>query len=118
MVNSHNKGSRWRHRVEEWFLEAGFQTTVRGIGWAGDDITVRRPIQRRVTWVPELILSVEAKNHREITLASFVDQATSQAHDVDEAALPVVVAHRRSRTDVDQAYVVMPGWAFLELVTR
>ena len=118
MIATHTKGSRWRHQVEMEFANAGFQTSVRGIGWAGDDITVRRPIMRPKDWVPELILSVEAKNHKDITLSKFVDQAAVQAASISQAALPLVVAHRRGRSDVDSAYFVMPGWAFIELVTR
>jgi len=118
MIATHNKGSRWRHQVEMEFADAGFETAVRGIGWAGDDITVRRPLMRPKDWVPELILSVEAKNHREIALSKFVDQAAVQAASISASALPLVVAHRKGRASVDDAYFVMPGWAFIELVTR
>jgi hypothetical protein len=110
MTNHHRKGSMWRHAVEEWFAEAGFATTVRGIGYAGDDILARRGL---------LTLSIEAKNHREINLASFVDQAVEQALDYpDDIAIPVCVIHRPRRATVDDAYVVLPGCAFIELVTR
>jgi hypothetical protein len=112
MLNTHVKGSRWRHKVEGWLSEAGFQTSVRGIGFPGDDVLARLP-QRN-----DLVLSVEAKNAKTITLAAFVDQAVENAHDDDELALPVVVVHRKGRAEVDDAYVVMPGWAFIELVTR
>ena len=114
MTNHHRKGSRWRHDVEEWFAEAGFGTTVRGIGFAGDDILIQRPA-RALPSVPALRLSVEAKNCKAIELQKFVDQAIANAN---AESLPVVVAHRPRRTSVDDAYVVMPGWAFLELVTR
>jgi hypothetical protein len=120
MTSHHVKGSRWRHAVEQWFSDAGFATTVRGIGYAGDDVLVRRyaPRTRASAW-PSLVFSVEAKNHKDITLARFIDQAVAQASDyVDETALPVCVIHRPGRASVDDAYVVMPGWAFIELVTR
>jgi len=114
-MSNHTKGSTWRHKVEQWFADAGFQTTVRGIGYAGDDVLV---CQRSSSPEPPLRLSIEAKNHRTIELASFVDQAVEQAHDYDELTLPVVVIHRRGHSRVDGAYVVLPGWAFLELITR
>lgn len=119
-IHTHRKGSAWRHKVEQWFIDAGFVTTVRGIGFAGDDLYVMRPPQQILggAWEPRLALSVEAKNHKTLDLAGFVDQAVSQAHDYEEITLPVVIAHRRARASVDDAYVVMPGWAFIELVTR
>lgn len=114
-MNTNAKGGRWRHKVERWFEDAGFVTTVRGIGFTGDDILA---VQQRGA-IP-LRLSVEAKNQNEITLASFVDQAVKQSimYPAEDGVLPVAVIHRRGRDDVDQGYVVLPGWAFIELVTR
>jgi hypothetical protein len=113
MTNTHTKGSRWRRQVAEWFTDADFATTVRGIGYQGDDVLV---IGGR--GMPPLRLSIEAKNHREISLSKFVDQAIAQAQGYEDLTLPVAVIHRPRRADVDDAYVVMPGWAFIELVTR
>jgi hypothetical protein len=115
-MSTHAKGSRWRHQVDDWFREAGFMTTVRGIGWPGDDILVCEIDNR--TWVAPLRMSVECKNHKQLTVASFVDQAVEQAHDYPELTLPVVIAHRRNRASVDDAHVIMPGWAFIEMITR
>ena len=116
MSATHQKGSRWRHLVDEWFTEAGFITHIRGIGWSGDDLLVLEIDNR--TWVVPLRLSVECKNQKELRVATFVDQAIEQAHDYEELSLPVVIAHRRGRATVDDAHVIMPGWAFLELITR
>src|SRR4051812_27086407 len=121
MTNTHVKGSRWRHSVELWLDDAGFITTVRGIGYSGDDLLAVRPGTHsgiNVHAGPPLRLSVEAKNHKTITLSTFVDQAVKQAEDYDEITLPVAVVHRPGRAEVDDAYVVMPGWCFIELVTR
>lgn len=114
-MNANRKGWAWRRKVELWFEAAGFHTTTRGIGFEGDDILAvqaRQPIPLR--------LSVEAKNHNEITLAAFVDQAVRQSimYPPEDGVLPVVVIHRRGRNEVDHGYVVMPSWAFIELVTR
>jgi len=115
-MNNHEKGSRWRHLVDDWFREAGFITHVRGIGWSGDDLLVLEGDNH--CWVAPLRLSVECKNQKALTVAAFVDQAVEQAHDYPELTLPVVIAHRRGRASVDDAHVIMPGWAFIELVTR
>src|SRR4029450_4783518 len=103
MISTHAKGSRWRHKVEEWFIDAGFATTVRGIGYSGDDLFA----SRQPPMMP-LTLSVEAKNHRDITLSKFVDQASAQAYTYGDSTLPVCVIHRPGHSSVDSAYVVMP----------
>jgi hypothetical protein len=112
MISTHRKGWAWRRKIEKWFGEAGFRTTTRGIGCAGDDILA--------VGNGGLRLSVEAKDHQTITLAAFVDQAVKQAamYPAEHGVLPVAIIHRKGRPDVDNAYVVMPGWAFIELVTR
>jgi hypothetical protein len=94
MISTHRKGWVWRRKIEKWFGEAGFVTTTRGIGFTGDDIL--------------------AVQH------GFVDQAVKQAamYPAELGTLPVAIIHRKGRPDVDNAYVVMPGWAFIELVTR
>jgi hypothetical protein len=114
MISTHRKGWVWRRKIEKWFGEAGFVTTTRGIGFTGDDILA---VQHGVV---DLRLSVEAKDHQTITLAAFVDQAVKQAamYPAELGTLPVAIIHRKGRPDVDNAYVVMPGWAFIELVTR
>lgn len=102
-MNTHRKGSRWRRAVEVWLQGAGFETTSRGIGFAGDDIVAVRA---------QLVLSIEAKNAKTIDLAGFVDQAVANAN----GSIPTVVVHRRGHIAVDDAYVVLPGRAFIELL--
>ena len=116
-MNTNRKGGVWRHKVERWLESAGFHCTVRGLGFSGDDILA---VQRMSTGRLDLRLSIEAKNVKDITLSSFTDQAVRQSimYPAEDGVLPVVVIHRRGRDDVDQAYVVLPGWAFIELVTR
>jgi hypothetical protein len=125
MISTHRKGWVWRRKIEKWFEEAGFVTTTRGIGFSGDDILAVRQLHYLAhdsTGLPTytLRLSVEAKDHQTITLAAFVDQAVKQAamYPAESGTLPVAIIHRKGRPDVDNAYVVMPGWAFIELVTR
>lgn len=110
MVDRHVKGSRWRLAVETWLRAAGFDTVTRGLGYAGDDILAR---------LGPHTFSVEAKNHVRVDLSTFLDQAELNAAGyADQIALPVLVLHRRGKASPDQGYVVMPGWAFVELVTR
>lgn len=103
-MNTHRKGSAWRREVELLLVRAGFTTVVRGLGFAGDDILASRP---------GLTLSVEAKNHRALDLAEWIDQAEGNAPD---HAVAVVVAHRRGRAEPEDGYVVMSGRAFTRLV--
>jgi len=97
------KGGAWRRVVELWLQDHGFDTTCRGLGFAGDDIVaVRGP----------LALSVEAKNDKSMALAAFVDQAHANAG----VAVPIVVAHRRNHATADGAYFILTGRAFAQLL--
>jgi hypothetical protein len=98
------KGTRWAHRVREFLEAAGYETTSRAWMERGDDITARRGM---------LELSVECKDHRALNLAGWIDQAARQA---PEGAIPVVVAHRLGKAGVAEAYVVLSGAAFAELL--
>jgi len=108
-VNNHRKGWAWRRQIELWMTEHGFTCTTRGVGFSGDDIYAQ---------LDGLRLSVEAKNHLEIRLSEFTDQAVRQAamYPPELGVLPIVVIHRKGRPDPANGYVVLPGWAFLELV--
>jgi hypothetical protein len=102
-VNTLAKGNAWRRKVEVWLQRAGAITTVRGIGFAGDDITAR---------LNDVVFSVEAKNTAAVTLAAWVAQARGNAH----GSHPIVVAHRKGKADVDDAYVIMTGADFAALL--
>ena len=98
------KGSRWRLLAQRFLEALGYETTARGWMDAGDDITARRGM---------LELSVECKDHRALNLAGWVDQAARNAPD---GAIPVVIAHRLGKASVADAYVIMSGRAFAELL--
>ncbi|MGH9291918.1 MAG: hypothetical protein ACRD0B_04510 [Acidimicrobiales bacterium] len=98
------KGSVFERDVVGFLREHGFPDAARSYG-AG-----RHDDHGDVTGVWGF--TVEAKAHRAIDLAAFLDQAV---HQVGEGGdLPVVVAKRRGRP-VDDAYVVMrlSDWAAL-----
>lgn len=99
-MDAHRKGSDYRREVARWFEELGLRVESRGLGYPGDDITVRGP---------GIDLSVEAKNHRAIDLARFIDQTDSQA---GEGQLPVCFIKRRGRASVGDSYVVMSAHTF------
>jgi hypothetical protein len=98
------KGTRWAHKVRTFLDELGYETTARAWMAQGDDITAIRGM---------LELSVECKDHRTLNLAGWVDQAHRQA---PEGAIPVVVAHRLGKAAAEDAYVIMSGRAFAELL--
>jgi hypothetical protein len=104
-VSSVDKGTRWAKLVEDFLAGLGFTVTRSRWFDSGDDMTAA---------LPGMVLSVEAKNHRQITLASFVDQAETQARATE---IPVVFIHRRGHVNVADGYVVMSGHAFGRLVS-
>ena len=104
MKGALEKGSRWRRQVHLWLLDAGFTVMRREHYETGDDLQAT---------MPGLSLSIEAKNHRELAIAAFVDQAERQANGNQ---IPVVFAHRRGKPDVDNCYVIMTGRAFRQLI--
>lgn len=107
MVATLRKGNRWRVKVAEMLATIGL-VEKRGLGDAGDDLTV---------WIHGLrvILSVECKNEQEQALARWITQAEGQA---PRGRLPVVVAHRRARESAEDGYVIMSGRTFVRLVSE
>jgi hypothetical protein len=105
-MNTHAKGSRWRLSAQRYLDEIGFTTRFRSIGEAGDDITAISG---------DLELSVEAKNVDQASFGTWVDQAERNA---PSWAIPLVIAHRRGRASVDDAFVVMSGKTFRTLIWR
>jgi hypothetical protein len=104
-LHTNRKGSAWRFLVQQFLEDLGCTVTRRGIGDEGDDLTA---VQNGVTF------SVEAKNHREMKISAFVDQAERQCPD---GQIPVVFAHRRNKATVDDGYVIMSGRAFRRLIS-
>lgn len=98
------KGSTWRRKVQVFLEAAGYETTARAWMERGDDITAIRGM---------LELSIECKDHRKLDLAGWVDQAERQA---PAEAIPVVFAHRLGKAGAAEAYVIMSGRAFADLL--
>ena len=102
-VDTHRKGWLWRRKVQVELEAAGLDTRCRGIGEAGDDITV--------AGCPPL--SVETKNERRHELSLWLDQAERQA---PRGSVPLVWAHRRGKHSALDGYVILSGRAFLRLL--
>lgn len=108
MVHTLAKGNAWRHKVATMLSRVGL-VEKRGIGYAGDDITVW-------TFGPGgLVFSVEAKNEQAMTLAGWVNQAERQA---PAGQIPIVVAHRRGRESAEDGYVIMSGSTLVRMLTQ
>jgi hypothetical protein len=99
-----DKGTRWRRKVQDYLDAGGMITSARAWMEPGDDITAA---------AGGIALSVEAKDHRTLSLAGWVDQASRNA---PAGAVPVVIAHRQGHAGVDQAYVIMRGCDLLALL--
>lgn len=98
------KGTRWRKNVQDWLTGLGYECTAKAWMQPGDDITAIRGM---------LALSIEAKDHRALSLATWVDQAERQCPDQQ---VPVVIAHRLGKAKPEDAYVIMSGRAFADLL--
>ena len=98
------KGTRWRKVVQDWFTALGYDTEAKAWMQPGDDITVTRGM---------LTLSVECKDHRALSIGTWVDQAEKQC---PPGQIPVVVAHRLGRSRAEDAFVIMSARSFGDLL--
>ena len=105
MVATHVKGSVWRRKVCVWLEALGYSATFRSIGVQGDDIT---------STVGKVDLSIEAKNHKSHDFSGWLTQAQGNA---PIGSVPIVIAHRRGRSSVDDCFVVMTGSALAQLLS-
>ncbi len=92
------KGSAFEREVAAFLREHGHPYAERAYG-AGRPQDVGD-----IDGLPGFV--IEAKAHRSLDLASFVDEAVSEAHNAGTGAVPVVVAKRRGNA-VGESYVVL-----------
>lgn len=101
------KGSRWESRLRDWFRVNGAphceRLALSGSADRGD-----------LTGMPGVV--IEAKNHKTIDLASWVDELDQEMKNAG-AEVGAVMFPRRNRT-VDQAYAVMPAAVFARLLRQ
>jgi hypothetical protein len=98
------KGTRWRKLVQDWFTQLGYETKAKAWMAPGDDLTASRGM---------LALSVECKDHRTLSLGTWVDQAERQC---PPDQIPIVVAHRLGHARAEDAFVIMSAHSFGDLL--
>lgn len=98
------RGRRWQTAVRTWLEEHGHTVHERPAGMDGDDLSV---------YIDGLAVSVECKDQARLDLAGWITQATAQA---PPNAVPVVIAHRKGRAAVDDAYAVLTAADLLRLL--
>jgi hypothetical protein len=100
------KGTRWESDIVRALREAGFVQAERRAGNGTFD-------RGDIAGVPGLV--IEAKNHREVKLGAWVDEALREAAN-DGARYGVVWHHRVRRPLAEDGYVTMSGATFLRLL--
>lgn len=102
---SRRKGNTWELQVCQLLRDYGWsaQTSraIRGGTQHGADIITDAPID------------IEAKNHKQMNLAGWIDQAIRQA-----GQLPVAVFIKRRQRPPAEAYVVMRADQYLHLLSQ
>ena len=100
---SRNKGAQYERDLYNFFLDQGFEPIKRNRGgYDGDDLRLAKPN----------LFSIEAKNHKTLKLASWIDQAKEQADDLH----PVVIHKRNGSGDINKHYVTMEADTFRAVV--
>lgn len=100
------KGTRYETELCDEFTSQGHPASRTGsANYGGGDLDVPS--------LPDMVF--EAKNHKSIDLASFVDQAVTAGKRLNK--LPVLFIKRRNR-HARESYVVLPAWAFFDLLRR
>ena len=106
MVNPQKgRGTRWESAVRDALMDAG--------------LPARREVQRGAADVGDLSIeglpfSIEAKDHKSIDLAAFVDQANRQAANAGQPYGVAIV--KRRRKSVTDAYVVLDLATFIRIL--
>ena len=102
---SRRKGNQWElavcHLLERWGWQAMTSRAGRGGTQAGADIITDCPVV------------IEAKNHKTMDLAGWIDQAIDQA----PGDLAAVFIKRRQKP-AEHGYVLMRADQYLDLVNR
>lgn len=99
------KGTAWEGRVRD-YLRPVFPYIDRRAQAGADD---KGDFINTGPWC------IEAKNHKRLDLAGWVDQAVKEAGNAG-ALFPVVVFPRKSHV-IDKCYALMPMWALRDLMS-
>ena len=102
------KGTAWETAIVNYLIGEGFvMAERRALAGALD--------KGDITGIPGVV--IEAKNTKTINLAQFVDEANVEAINAN-ADVGVAWVKRRGKTSPAEAYVVMSGTTFMELLTE
>ena len=102
------KGTAWETAIVNYLIGEGFvMAERRALAGALD--------KGDITGIPGVV--IEAKNCKTINLAQFVDEANVEAINAN-ADVGVAWVKRRGKTSPAEAYVVMSGTTFIELLTQ
>lgn len=106
MSAARRKGTSWESAIVDYLNGNGFphaeRRALHGALDKGD-----------IAGIPGVV--IEAKNHRAIDLASFVDEANAEAVNAS-AHHGVAWVKRRGRTSAAEGYVVMDGATYVGLL--
>ena len=106
MNPSKRKGTAWESAVVDWLRGAGYVNVERrALGGSND--------RGDIAGIPGLV--IEAKNCKTIDLAGWISELVVEMVN-DGADNGVVIAKRRGRTAVDEAYAIMPAALWLQLL--
>ena len=102
------KGTAWETAIVNYLIGEGFVMAERRALAGSLD-------KGDITGIPGVV--IEAKNCKTINLAQFVDEANVEATNAN-ADVGVAWVKRRGKTSPAEAYVVMSGTTFMELLTE
>lgn len=101
------KGTRW---------ESAVVTYLQGKGWPHAERRALRGKHDRGDIAGVVGVVIEAKSAARVELASWLDEATAEAH--HGADVGVVWFKRRGRTSPGDGFVLMDGETFMRLLTE
>jgi len=108
MSTQRAKGTAWETAIVNYLIGEGFvMAERRALAGALD--------KGDITGIPGVV--IEAKNCKTINLAQFLDEAAEEATNAN-ADVGVAWVKRRGKTSPAEAYVVMSGTTFIELLTN
>ena len=105
MNKSKQKGTRYESEVVEFLRYNGFPYAERRALSGAQD---KGDISGVLDWV------LECKNHKEISLSEFVDEAITERENAGAKYGAAIV--KRARRGVAESYVVMPLYQFVRLI--
>ena len=106
MNQSKRKGTAWESQVVDWLRASGYLNVERrALGGSND--------RGDIAGIPGLV--IEAKACKTIDLAGWISELIVEMAN-DDAETGVILAKRRGRTAVGEAYAILPAALWLQLL--